>query len=273
MNYYRPKAELTGKRLYAHTIAAFMVAQGSDDPGELKKNQPMPAELIRFLLRDSTIGYWTNKKNGWLKMNDSRKEIHLTDNGLLKVQDRLNGKAKAQSVTLEQITEALHLIKGILKSEPVDQFRTGFTPNTKDEQGLPTPTIAVDTPNIDPAIAQSDLPNYPDELPPNSTYPEGLAKQVLINQYERSNDARRRCISHYKAVCQVCRVNFETLYGEVGRGFIHVHHLVPIATVGAQYQIDPVKDLRPVCPNCHAMLHRRDPPFTIEELRAMMGKS
>jgi 5-methylcytosine-specific restriction protein A len=114
-------------------------------------------------------------------------------------------------------------------------------------------------------------PNYPDELPASATYPEGLARSILINEYERSKAARCDCIQHYKPICQVCRVNFEERYGEIGHGFIHVHHIQPVSSVGASYRIDPIKDLRPVCPNCHAMLHRHEPPMSIEALRALFN--
>lgn len=49
-------------------------------------------------------------------------------------------------------------------------------------------------------------------------------------------------------------------------GLIHVHHLKPLGEVGEGYLLDPVADLRPVCPNCHAMLHRRKPALGIDEL-------
>ena len=61
--------------------------------------------------------------------------------------------------------------------------------------------------------------------------------------------------------------DFEAVYGGLGRGFIHVHHLVPVSTIGKEYKIDPIQDLRPVCPNCHSMLHKNNPPLTIEELK------
>jgi len=38
-----------------------------------------------------------------------------------------------------------------------------------------------------------------------------------------------------------------------------------------EYEVDPINDLRPVCPNCHAMLHRKKPPLTIEELETIIN--
>ena len=65
-------------------------------------------------------------------------------------------------------------------------------------------------------------------------------------------------------------INFEKVYGNIGKGFIHVHHVLPVSQLGAGYVIDPVKDLVPVCPNCHAMLHQKNPPLLPEQLLEIM---
>jgi predicted HNH restriction endonuclease len=96
---------------------------------------------------------------------------------------------------------------------------------------------------------------FPNEILENGLL-EGAFKRVTVNAYERNLKAREECIKHYGAKCFVCEFDFENVYGELGAGFIHVHHLIEISTIGETYEVDPVKDLRPVCPNCHAMLHR-----------------
>jgi len=113
---------------------------------------------------------------------------------------------------------------------------------------------------------------FPDELPTETTENlfEGIKKTVTVNSYERNPKARQLCVKHWQAICAVCRLDFEKLYGEIGKGFIHVHHLTPVSKIGKTYQIDPIKDLIPVCPNCHSMLHRQEPPLTIEELIKIM---
>lgn len=115
--------------------------------------------------------------------------------------------------------------------------------------------------------ALDEVPVYPDEVDPEVCLVEGARKQVTVNAYERNPDARRKCLDKFGYECVVCELNFEELYGEIGQGFIHVHHLVEVSSIGRQYVIDPEQDLRPVCPNCHAMLHKRKPPFSIDELR------
>lgn len=101
---------------------------------------------------------------------------------------------------------------------------------------------------------------------------EGALKSVLVNKYERNILARRACLSKHGYSCMVCGFNFEEKYGEIGRDFIHVHHIVPISTIGQEYQIDPEKDLVPVCPNCHAMLHKgqNGNVMTVLELKELL---
>ena len=91
-----------------------------------------------------------------------------------------------------------------------------------------------------------------------------------VNAFERNAKARSACIEHYGAKCIVCGFNFQEKYGEIGKDFIHVHHIKPLGEIGAEYKVDPINDLRPVCPNCHAMLHKRKPPFSINELRSII---
>ena len=68
----------------------------------------------------------------------------------------------------------------------------------------------------------------------------------------------------------VCGFNFEDVYGDIGKEFIHVHHVKPLSEIGAKYEIDPIQDLCPICPNCHAMIHRENPSLTIDQLRRQL---
>jgi 5-methylcytosine-specific restriction endonuclease McrA len=99
---------------------------------------------------------------------------------------------------------------------------------------------------------------------------EGAVRSVVVNAYERDPQARRRCIEAHGTRCCICGFSFGVVYGPVAEGYIHVHHLCPLSEVGEAHVVDPVTDLRPVCPNCHAVLHRRVPAFSIEELRWLM---
>jgi 5-methylcytosine-specific restriction protein A len=100
-----------------------------------------------------------------------------------------------------------------------------------------------------------------DELPLKEDLQEGLKKTIVVNAYERNKKARNECINYHKAVCSVCEFDFEFKYGAIGIGYIHVHHTTPISHVGKNYIISPIKDLIPVCPNCHSMIHTRKKPL------------
>ncbi|MBE9030793.1 HNH endonuclease [filamentous cyanobacterium LEGE 11480] len=118
-----------------------------------------------------------------------------------------------------------------------------------------------------PSTQCSVLKDFPDEVNPSEEFYEGAVSQVQVNAYERNPQARRKCIEHYGASCCVCSFQFSSVLGERGDGFIHVHHLHPISKIAQEYQVDPINDLRPVCPNCHAMIHRYSPPLTINQLK------
>lgn len=110
----------------------------------------------------------------------------------------------------------------------------------------------------------------PEEIAATTTLAEGAVCRVSVNAYERNPEARRQCIEQYGARCCICGFSFSETYGEVADGYIHVHHLRPLSEIGKEYLVNPVEDLRPVCPNCHAVLHRRIPPYSIEEVRAFL---
>lgn len=106
---------------------------------------------------------------------------------------------------------------------------------------------------------------YPDDIEDNNLF-EGTKKQIIVNAYERSSKARKECIEEYGYKCTICKFDFEKVYGEVGKNFIHVHHIKPLSEIDKEYKINPIQDLRPVCPNCHAMLHKKVPAYSIEEI-------
>lgn len=115
------------------------------------------------------------------------------------------------------------------------------------------------------------LPNsFPNEIASPESYPEGAKTQVTVNTYERDPKARQACINHHGTICKCCGFNFELVYGEHGKGFIHIHHIKPLYSVGDDYEVDPVNDLIPLCPNCHAMIHRGGHVLELDELKAII---
>ncbi|NLS03280.1 hypothetical protein HGP14_07835 [Rhizobium sp. P32RR-XVIII] len=114
---------------------------------------------------------------------------------------------------------------------------------------------------------------YPDEPHPDETFFEGAVVKIKVNRYERSVKAREACIAHYGAKCVGCGDDLGKKYGDRGSGLVHVHHVRPISEIGAEYEVDPIKDLRPVCPNCHAVIHRGETMLSMDELGEILMSS
>lgn len=107
-----------------------------------------------------------------------------------------------------------------------------------------------------------------------NSYWEGELGQTTITIHERNVDARNKCIQSKGIKCFVCGFDFEKTYGELGKGFIHIHHVTPISNRDGRYEIEVENELFPVCPNCHAMLHRRkDFTLSIEELKLIIQQN
>ncbi len=117
------------------------------------------------------------------------------------------------------------------------------------------------------------LPNEIQKSEQKKLYNEGKITQVYVDRFERNNKSRTLCLNHYGAKCFVCDFHFGSTYGEVANGFIHVHHLNQLADIREEYNVNPIKDLRPLCANCHSVIHMRRPAFTIEELKSMLEKN
>ena len=147
-----------------------------------------------------------------------------------------------------------------------EQFQSLFTAEelaTAQNRLAPLPTT------VFPATVDAELV-YPETLGTDIVFHEGHTKIVTVNRHERNAKARAACLRHHGTQCAVCDLDFSERYGEIGEGFIHVHHRHPLALRRAKYRVDPEKDLVPVCPNCHAMLHKKNPPMEINELRALL---
>lgn len=107
------------------------------------------------------------------------------------------------------------------------------------------------------------------ELIDGETYLEGATKTIIVNVYERDIKVRKACINTYGVICSVCGINFEAVYGERGKDFIEIHHLIPLHKIKESYVVS-ADDLRPICSNCHSMIHRYRDNMTIERLRELI---
>ncbi|WP_017232909.1 HNH endonuclease [Pandoraea sp. B-6] len=164
-----------------------------------------------------------------------------------------------------------YFVRSLANAIPYCDLKLGFRLQTKTQVKDSTNArrivdlLKIRTSPLDYRVEDGTL--FPDQIESAVGLTEGAAQTVMVNRYERDPQARRQCIDHFGARCQVCGLDFEKAYGELGKGFIHVHHLLPLSTIGSEYVVDPVRHLRPVCPNCHAMLHRMPDPSRLDLLQ------
>lgn len=112
----------------------------------------------------------------------------------------------------------------------------------------------------------------PEEISETEGSYEGARKQISVNTYERDRTAHDKCLQHHGTSCAVCEKDMSEVYGPVAAGLIHVHHLKPLSEIKEDYRVNPIVDLRPVCPNCHAVIHRGKPVYKIEEVKGFLEK-
>jgi 5-methylcytosine-specific restriction protein A len=100
---------------------------------------------------------------------------------------------------------------------------------------------------------------------------EGAKREVTTSRYSRSLAARREAIHIQGYTCMICGFNFESTYGEIGKGYVEVHHVLPLSATGKERPTNPAEDLVVVCSNCHSMLHRNKPFLHPQGLKELIG--
>ena len=95
----------------------------------------------------------------------------------------------------------------------------------------------------------------------------GAGREAAINAAKWSE---AQSVSIY---IEVERERITMFVRDLGRGFIHVHHLKPLSEIQEEYEIDPIADLRPICPNCHAMIHCNTEMMSIKDLKKLIQSS
>lgn len=163
---------------------------------------------------------------------------------------------------LERFPGALLDADGYVIFETEEAFRS--CPQLVIRQDVAVPHGGIKTiPGYTSVPDDADAPVPPTSYEKTLAF-EGARVDVVQSRPERDAAARAACLAKHGYACVVCGVDFGEKYGRIGQGFIHVHHLTPLAS--GERLVNPELDMRPLCPNCHAMAHRRNPPFSVEEL-------
>jgi len=188
----------------------------------------------------------------------------LQDNGKNYAKSTKDERLKMISKFIEESEEDIYQINDPKKIEEILELKKEFIHNLSDnhmKRGLEWYLEFLKSKSSDFKLA--------DEISDTCLF-EGAKKQIVVNAYERNAKARKKCIEKYGYNCFICGFNFQKNYGEIGKEFIHVHHLKPLSEIQKEYEVNPIEDLRPVCPNCHAMLHRKEPAYSIEEIQNIL---
>ena len=101
---------------------------------------------------------------------------------------------------------------------------------------------------------------------------EGEKSSVMNNKYERSRFNRAMCLKAHGFSCKACGEKLSAKYGEIAHELVHVHHIKPLSTLGVATAVDPIRDLVPLCPNCHNVIHRTNPPMSLQSLQDLISK-
>lgn len=127
------------------------------------------------------------------------------------------------------------------------------------------------------ALHKTRLPSFKD-LPPVKQVPrpellEGAKFTTLVSVYERPRAARLQCLEAHGTVCFGCGFDFGAFYGPDAEGLIEVHHLKPISQSGGRRRVDPIKDLIPLCANCHRVVHmKKQEVMSLPGLKALVRR-
>ncbi len=122
------------------------------------------------------------------------------------------------------------------------------------------------------ARLNTNVDSHDRETIPTRNYQEGGIKEIAVELIRRNPLLRTRAIAAYGYTCIVCGFNFEQQYGDLGAGYVEVHHLRPLSARKAKHTAS-VKDVKVVCANCHRILHRNGRnPLPVETLREAVLK-
>lgn len=196
------------------------------------------------------------------------RRVLVLDNDTLKLKENTkNIKKGSQSKELSIAIKYPDL--KVISKTPIHIKKNGNINDSKEVEENYFKLIKVKTKSIkNKVVFANEIENDNNE----QLFIEGKVKKVLVNNYERDLKAREKCIEYHGTTCKVCDFDFERKYGEIGRGYIHVHHKKEISSIKKEYEVDPINDLVPVCPNCHSMLHKKSPSYSIEELKAIINQ-
>ena len=116
------------------------------------------------------------------------------------------------------------------------------------------------------SLPEDSSDQQPDEDEEEKQRLEGRMTEAKLLRRQRNRQARQQCLEASGYKCYICGFDFEKTYGEIGKGFLEVHHKRPISTYDEEHEI-PQSELVALCSNCHSIVHRRKEAMDVDELK------
>lgn len=219
-------------------------------------------------------------RHGWTDLRESHHEVHelsrllraLPENRALADEDERFRSPGSVRRKLEDIRTAHPAYEGSRTrgGEWTRRVAEAFATSPDDMVAIAATTRRL----WEESVASGDSPSASDVDLPAEAH-EG--RVILTHHLRRERDPRLRARkieavlrSHGALTCEVCEFDFGATYGDVGDGYIEVHHVVPLHATGET--VTRLTDLALMCSNCLRMIHRRMPWLTPEELRARVRR-
>ena len=130
-------------------------------------------------------------------------------------------------------------------------------------------------------LQKKDIEKTPKIFDENVLIYEGAQKITYSKTYERSVKLRNAAIIKYtdeneRIKCKICCFDFEDYYGAYGKGFIEIHHQKPVFMFDDSETKKTIqsglKNVIPVCSNCHRIIHRIRPPYLVKDIERAVNK-
>ena len=172
---------------------------------------------------------------------------------------------------LSRFPAALFDATGYLLFETDEAYRSSPHIRIAKQIGVPKPGISAVPGYVlmveEDALQHTDLDVH--------TFEAGEGSKRLVAHLRRERNqtlVRRKKKLARSLCCEACAFSFSLVYGESAAQYCEIHHLVPLAEA-EQATTTRMQDLAILCANCHRVVHLRNPPYSLLELKEMLSRA
>jgi hypothetical protein len=171
--------------------------------------------------------------------------------------------------TLTRFPAALFDATGYLLFATEEQYRASPHIRLGKQISVPKPGISA-IPGYVRMVEEATLENTDVDVHDFEAV-EGNRQLVVHLQRERNQTlVRKKKKSAASLNCEACGFSFRQAYGKLAEEYCEVHHLVPLAEA-EKLRTTRLQDLAILCANCHRVVHLRNPPCGLLELKELLA--